>query len=325
MWNSTDARRIHPVRVDARVDAGGCAHVELGIGGARGMGGPRDGAVVCRCGVADAQTERDVVGEPRRPAQKQVSGAAERPVGFESVLCHPSGDPPERRLEDVGAYRSRRQQPLRMWLFPAQGALEFDLPDVEIEPDDGAPPTIGTGVLDLSADPHPALLRRQLIAPHARALLGPDPGGRVEAADRRRILDQLVEAERAGPEELPPLGAVLPAMPFQEVGEEGTTPLRVCPGLGVLGEAVQQAGLDRLQLGVALGQVLCRSGCRVAGPHGRADGADQIGPALLQPVSQPSGADAVVAVVVLDGVEDRLVTLGEPPLVLDDTGSGVLH
>ncbi len=127
----------------------------------------------------------------------------------------------------------------------------------------------------------------------------------LETADGGALVDQVGRGQIAQPEELPPLGFVLTAMPVDQIRQQPMWMLLVvrCARLG--GHIVQQPFARRLLTGLEIadldaGRTVLRD--RTGDVRTRID---ESSPQLLQPVAQRRSRSTVVAVVKLDRVKDR--------------------
>ena len=133
---------------------------------------------------------------------------------------------------------------------------------------------------------------------------------RLEAADRLRVLDELLGRHLRAREEPPPHRARLAAVVLEQVAHE-----RVRLVARLL-ERAAELGARRGELGGLLVRLLR---LRLGSPRDRdAEPRLRLLPPLEQPVAQEQVREAVLLVVALDPVEDRLVALGHPALVGDD-------
>src|SRR4051812_38004481 len=185
-------------------------------------------------------------------------------------------------------------------------------------------PLCDLGIVDLAADLDLVLLRWESVAPvvgRNSLALAHDALDELELADRLGLLHEGVLRQTHQLVEAPPRGLVLPPVPVDEVAHE---PGRLF-GVALLGRVVRnrscQALLEVTHRLLSGGKLLVR---RVdltrRARQLEAELARGLRSAILQPIAQLLGADAVVAVVEADVLLDLAarVALLEHHLELDD-------
>ena len=180
----------------------------------------------------------------------------------------------------------------------------------------GAGPRIGGPV----AGPEPVVLGREGEPLEHAPLVQAHVAHEGQVADRVRGLDQVVRARPVSEvEPPPPLGLGLAPVVVKEGG------LLRRP----LGRVLGHPGPERLHPGQRLAIAgflgLGRRPVAERGPREVPAVGDGLAPASLQPVAQPEGRHAIVAVVGGKVVEMALLAVMQPVLVLHDAEAGPRH
>ena len=270
-----------------------------------------------RFAVADQLAPRGVARDPRRHSEDQVADRSIRPIALDAGLDGPVRDPAQGVAHHARIDWPAAQERARMRAIVQALPQEVHMAVVEVHGMD--PHTAARVVLPAGARAvQLVVLGREGVAMDDGLLLGAHDADVGQVADRLGLVDELLGAQLAQPEVVPPGRLVAAPVPVEELGQEPSAGLLGRP-LGRIDRHVSGQGSDppeRLGLG---------RGDGLGGLPGDGLRATEEDPELrlgfatepLQPAVQAPGRETVIPVVRGDRGEDLRVAGLQPALVLD--------